>query len=85
MLRHLSVSILSLITIIAFAFSGTLLAGGGKNAYSNPTGDPADDTYQTPFANADGGRMLVYCADGEDLVVTPVDGNAVKVTCLSEP
>jgi hypothetical protein len=74
MLRHLSISILTLITVVAFGFSSTLFAGGGKNAYSNPTGDPAEDTYQTPFANTDSGRMLVYCADEEDLVVTPVDG-----------
>ena len=42
MLRHLSLSILTLITVVTFGFSSTLFAGGDKNACSNPTGDPAD-------------------------------------------
>ena len=85
MLRCLSISILTLIKVVAFGFSRVLLAGGDKNAYSNPTEDPAEDASRTPFANAEGGRMLVYCADEEDLVVTPVDRNAVEVPCLATP
>ena len=85
MLRPTLISALTLASVVALGASTHALAGGDKNGYSNPTGDPAEDTYQTPFANSDGGRMLVYCADGEDLVVTPVDGNAVEVTCLATP
>lgn len=85
MSRPTLIPMLTLIALLALATSGTLWAGGDKNGYSNPTGDPAEDTYQTPFANSSGGRMLVYCADDEELVVTPVDGQAVEVTCLSAP
>lgn len=42
MLRHLSILFVTLITVVTFGFSNTLFAGGDKNAYSNPTGDPAD-------------------------------------------
>ena len=59
-------------------------AAGGQNAYNNPGGDPPEDTYQTPFANPDGGRMMIFCAEGETLVLTPADGGAVEATCIPD-
>ena len=77
-----SVSILTLGCVFALIGSSALFASGGQKAYSNPTGDPAEDTYLEPYTNGGvGGRMLVYCADDEKLVVTPVDGAGVEVTC----
>ena len=55
------------------------LAGGDKNGYNKPAGE---ETYLTPYANEDGGRLSVFCAQDEKLVVTPVDGGAVEVTCI---
>ena len=72
-----------LAAIIGVCAGTEALAGGGQNAYNNPTGDPAEDTYQTPYANTGGGRIEVFCAEDEKLVVTPVDGSAVEVTCIA--
>ncbi len=59
-----------------------VLAGGDQNAHNNPTGDPAEDTYQTPYSNAGDGRIMVFCAEDEKLVVTPVDTGAVDISCI---
>jgi hypothetical protein len=61
--------------------STSLLAGGDKVAANNPVGDPPDDTYQEPYANQGDGRMLVYCEDGEVLVINPVDPGAAELVC----
>jgi hypothetical protein len=77
--KHL---ILASLTAIALASSAGLYAAGGKNAYNNPSGDPSSDTFETPFANYDGdGRMMVFCAEDELLVVVPAEGGALEVTC----
>ncbi len=68
--------------IISLAASGPLLAEGGKNAHNNPNGSPSEDTFETPYTNPDGGRMMVFCAEDEKLVVTPLDSGAVEVTCV---
>ena len=72
-----------LAAIIGLCTGAQALAAGGQNAYNNPTGDPADDTYQMPYANMGGGRIEVFCAEDEELVITPVDGSAVEVTCIA--
>jgi hypothetical protein len=61
--------------------STTSFAEGGKKAYSNPGGEPAEDTYQTPYASEGDGRVLVYCAEDEVLVITPVDTGAAEAVC----
>ncbi len=71
-----------LTAIISLAASGALLGAGGKNAYNNPSGSPSEDTFETPYVNPDGGRMMVFCAEDEKLVVTPVDTGTVEVTCV---
>lgn len=58
------------------------LAAGDKNGYNKPADEPGEETYLTPYANDDGGRMSLFCAQDEKLVVTPVDGSAVAVTCV---
>ena len=74
--------LLAAIAAIAVGFSPTLLAGGGQNGYNNPKGDPAEDTYNEPFANYDSdGRMMIFCAEDELLVVIPTEGGALEVTC----
>ncbi|NEX21117.1 hypothetical protein G3480_12475 [Thiorhodococcus mannitoliphagus] len=69
---------------MSLAFGSAALAGGGQNAYNNPTGDPAEDTYQTPYTNVGDGRIMVFCAEDESLVVTPAEGGAVEATCVPD-
>lgn len=57
------------------------LASGGKEAYGNPTGDPAEDTYQNPYASQGDGRLLIYCEEGETLVIVPVEVGMAEATC----
>jgi hypothetical protein len=52
-----------LATAIASLTVPQVLAAGGETAYNNSTGDPPADTYQTPYANAGDGRMLIFCAE----------------------
>ena len=74
---------LTLLTaIIGLCTGAGALAAGGQNAYNNPSGEPPEETYLTPYANEDGGRMEVFCAESEKLVVTPVGASAVDVTCI---
>jgi hypothetical protein len=63
--------------------AGTALASGGQNAYGNPTGEPAEDTYQNPFSNSgEDGRMQIWCAEDETLVITPAEGGVMEATCV---
>ena len=71
-----------LAAVIGLCTGTEALAAGGQNAYNNPTGDPPSDTYQTPYANTGDGRMEIFCAEGEKLVVTPADDGAVEATCI---
>jgi hypothetical protein len=73
----------ALAAVIVLVAAPQALAAGGQNAYNNPTGEPAEDTYQTPYANAGGGRMLVFCADNETLVMTPAADGAMELTCVA--
>lgn len=74
--------ILASIAAIGIASSAGLYASGDKNANNNPNGTPDSDTFDTPFANYDGdGRMMVFCAEDELLVVIPASGGALEVTC----
>ncbi|MEE4279296.1 MAG: hypothetical protein V2I82_12575 [Halieaceae bacterium] len=74
--------LLAAIAAIAVGFSPSLLAAGGQNGYNNPKGDIPDDTYNEPFANYDNeGRMMVFCAEDELLVVVPAEGGALEITC----
>jgi len=58
------------------------LASGGTYAHNKPGGEPGDQTCLTPYAKEEGGRLALFCAQDEKLVVTPVDGGAVEVTCM---
>ena len=51
-----SVSILTLGSVFALIGSSALFAAGGQKAYSNPTGDPAEDTYLEPLHQRRGRR-----------------------------
>ncbi len=57
-------------------------AGGGKNAYSNPTGDPAEETFLTPYMNVGAGRLQVACADSEEMQITPAADGSLEIVCL---
>ena len=71
-----------LAAIICLAASAPLLGEGGKNAHNNPIGSPSDDNFEAPYANRGDGRMMVFCAEDEKLLVTPVDGGVIEVTCM---
>ncbi len=61
MKKHIgSVAVLALVLALAGSFPA--LASGGKNAY-NPSGSPADETFETPYANTGGVPMPVFCAE----------------------
>ena len=76
------ISLTALTAVAGLIAAPQTMAAGDKNAYNNPTGDPPTDTYQTPFANAGGGRMLVFCADDETLILTPTADGSVEITCM---
>jgi len=61
--------------------SPQLLAAGGEVAAGNPMGDPAEDTYQNPYASQGDGRLLVYCEEGETLVIVPVEVGMAEAIC----
>ena len=71
-----------LVTIIAMVGAPQAFAGGGKNAYSNPSGSPDEDTFETPYANTGGGRMLVFCAEDETLVTLTLADGSLELTCV---
>jgi hypothetical protein len=75
-------AVTALAAIIGLTAGAQALAAGGQNAWNNPTGDPPSDTYQTPYANAGEGRMLVFCAEDETLVMTPTADGSVEITCM---
>ena len=67
---------------VTLAFATPLTAGGDKNAYNNPNGEPSSSTFSPPYANYDSdGRMMVFCAEDELLVVVPAEGGALEVIC----
>jgi hypothetical protein len=71
--------------ILVLISSTAVMAEGGKNAYNNPTGDPPEDTYLTPYANFGGGRTMIFCDEDEKLVITPVDVGSVEASCIPVP
>jgi hypothetical protein len=74
--------ILASIAALALVYGMPLQAGGDKNAHNNPNGEPSTDTFNPPYANYDNdGRMMVFCAEDELLVVVPAEGGALEVTC----
>lgn len=73
---------LGMVALLSMAVSFPAAAEGGKNAYNNPNGDPADDTFEAPYVNAGDGRVMVFCAEGETLVLTPVDTGSAEATCV---
>lgn len=75
-------TVLSLTALLSLAMSLPAAAEGGKNAYNNPNGDPDDDTFEAPYVNAGDGRVMVFCAEGETLVLTPVSTGAAEATCV---
>ncbi len=81
----ISSTTLAAAVILVLIGGSAVLAGGDKNAYNNPTGDPPEDTYLTPYANFGKGRMMVFCAEDEKLVITPVDVGSVEASCIPVP
>ena len=71
-----------LATVIVLVGAPPAFAGGGKNAYNNPSGSPDEDTFETPYANTGGGRMLVFCAEGETLVTLTMADGTLELTCV---
>ena len=72
----------SLAAVICLMASAPLWAGGDMNAANNPLGSPDDDTFEAPYVNPDGGRVMVFCEDGEKLVVTPMGSGVIDVICV---
>ena len=77
-IKHLT----SLAAVICLTASASLWAVGDRNAVNSPLGSPDDDTFDAPYVNPEGGRVLVFCEDGEKLVVTPVGGGVIDVICV---
>lgn len=74
--------LLASLAAVTLAFAAPLNAGGDKNAHNNPNGEPSTGTFNPPYANYDGeGRMMVFCAENELLVVVPAEGGALEVIC----
>lgn len=68
---------------VALALSTPASANGDKNAYNNPNGDPTTASFNVPFANYEQeGRMMIFCAAEELLVVVPQQDGALEVTCM---
>jgi hypothetical protein len=81
MKKHIgSVAILALVLALTGSFQA--LAEGGKNAHNNPSGSPDDETFETPYANTGGGRMLVFCAEDESLVTVTLADGSLELTCV---
>jgi len=76
------ISITTLMAALAYGLIGSSigLAGGDKNAYNNPAGQPPQPD-QTPYVNTGDGRMMVFCEADEVLVITPVDLGSIEATC----
>jgi hypothetical protein len=83
-LAKFAITKLAILVLMSLVCVSATLAAGGKNAYNNPTGDPAEDTYQTPFVNVGDGRIMVFCAEDESLVVTPAKGGVVEAACVPD-
>lgn len=74
--------LLSSIAGVALALTTVVSANGDKNAYNNPNGDPTTASFNVPFANYEQeGRMMIFCAAEELLVVVPKEEGALEVTC----
>ena len=74
--------VVGVLVILALAAGSSALASGGKNAYNNPSGSPADDGFEMPYVNYGDGRVLVQCADDETLMVIPdPDQEGVEIVC----
>jgi len=71
-----------LTTAIVLVGASQAFASGGKNAYNNPSGSPDEDTFETPYANTGGGRMLVFCAEDETLITLTVADGSLELTCV---
>ncbi|MCC7276822.1 MAG: hypothetical protein IT487_00705 [Chromatiaceae bacterium] len=71
-----------LATVIVLVATPQTFAGGGKNAYNNPSGSPDEDTFETPYANTGGGRMLIFCAEGETLITLSMADGTLELTCV---
>jgi hypothetical protein len=74
--------LVAVLAIIVLVGAPQTFAGGGKNAYNNPSGSPDGDTFETPYANTGGGRMLVFCAENETLVTLTLADGSLELTCV---
>lgn len=82
-MRLLSLTFTAIATA-ALLTAPSAFAGGDKNAYNNPGGDPPDFDGEMPYTNEGDGRIMIFCADGETLVVKTIDGGAMEATCLAD-
>ena len=48
----------------------------------HPSGSPDEDTFETPYANTGGGRMLIFCAEGETLITLSMADGTLELTCV---
>lgn len=65
----------------ALLFGGPAMSAGGKNAYNNPSGSPSDDDFEMPYLNVGEGRVLVQCAEDEEMLITPLSEGGVEIVC----
>ena len=73
---------LGVLTVLGLALLLLLGASGGKNAYNNPNGSPADGDFDAPYVNAGDGRMLIFCDEQETLIMKPLADGSVEAVCV---
>ena len=74
---------ISIATCLLLTATLTVSAGGDKNAYNNPNGSPEDSEFSAPYMNMGTGRVLVYCEEGETLIIVPMGSDAAEAVCVS--
>ncbi len=75
---------LTALCALSVVFAMPAFAGGDKNAYNNPNGEPSSGDFEAPYVNQGDGRVMVFCAEDEKLVVTPIDSGAVEAVCVPD-
>lgn len=70
------------LVVLGLALPLSLAASGGKNAYNNPNGSPADGDFSAPYVNAGDGRMLIFCDEQETLIMKPLADGSIEVVCV---
>ncbi|NCA89075.1 MAG: hypothetical protein EOM92_09190 [Gammaproteobacteria bacterium] len=73
---------MAVMVVLGLVLPLTLAASGGKNAYNNPNGSPADGDFDAPYVNAGDGRMLVFCDEQETLIMKPLGDGSIEMVCV---